>query len=214
VAVGLRPFSPLEHDGTFARILAVLRLQLDELGRIDWDTWCVDGSNIRAGRAAAGAKKGAPKSRWPLPRRLGLEIHLLTDGNGLPLEVLVSAGQRHESCFFEPLLERLLAEGRTPIHLLGDKGYSAPRIRRWLSERSITPVIPHRADEHKLHPELPPLDFPRYRRRNVVERTIGFLKQCRSVATRFDKLPKCFLAMIKLAFIRLYLRKIDSSDTT
>ena len=104
--------------------------------------------------------------------------------------MLVSAGQRHESCFFEPLLERLLAEGRTPIHLLGDKGYSAPRIRRWLSERSITPVIPHRADEHKLHPELPPLDFPRYRRRNVVERTIGFLKQCRSVATRYDKLPK------------------------
>jgi transposase len=130
------------------------------------------------------------------------------------LEVLVSAGQRHESCFFEPLLERLLAEGRTPIHLLGDKGYSAPPIRRWLSARSITPVIPHRADQHKLHPELPPVDFPRYRRRNVVERTIGFLKQCRSVATRFDKLPKCFLAIIKLAFIRLYLRKIDSSDTT
>ena len=99
-------------------------------------------------------------------------------------------------------------------HLLGDKGYSAPRIRRWLAERSITPVIPHRADEHRLHPELPPVDFSRYRKRNVVERTIGFLKQSRSVATRFDKLPRCFLAMIKLAFIRLYLRKIDSSDTT
>ncbi len=143
----------------------------------------------------------------------GSKIHLLTDGRGLPLEVLVSAGQRHESCFFEPLLEGLLAQGRTPTHLLGDKGYSAPRIRRWLSERAITPVIPHRADEHKLHPELAPVDFLRYRKRNVVERTIGFLNQSRSVATRFDKLPKCFLAMIKLAFIRLYLKQFDSSDT-
>ena len=128
--------------------------------------------------------------------------------------MLVSAGQRHESCFFEPLLEGLLQQGRMPTHLLGDKGYSAPRIRRWLTERSIIPVIPHRADEHKRHPELPRVDLPRYRKRNVVERTIGFLKQCRSVATRFDKLPKCFLTMIKLAFIRIYLRKIDSSDTT
>ena len=128
--------------------------------------------------------------------------------------MLVSAGQRHESCFFEPLLEGLLAQGKRPVHVLGDKGYSAPRIRRWLIDRAITPVIPHRADEQKLHPELPPIDFARYRKRNVVERTIGFLKQSRSVATRFDKLPKCFLAMIKLAFIRLYLKKIDPSDTT
>ncbi len=137
----------------------------------------------------------------------------MTDGHGLPLAVLVSAGQRHESCFFEPLLEPLLAQGRAPAHLLGDKGYSAPRIRRWLLERGVTPVIPHRQDEHRLNPELPPVDFPRYRKRNVVERTIGFLKQSRSVATRFDKLPECFLAMIKLAFIKLYLRQIDSSDT-
>jgi len=138
----------------------------------------------------------------------------LTDGRGLPLEVLVSAGQRHESCFFEPLLEGLLAQGRRPAHVLGDKGYSAPRIRRWLTERAIAPVIPHRADEHKLHPELSKVDLPRYRKRNVIERTIGLLKQSRSVATRFDKLPKCFLAIIKLAFIRLYLRRVDSSDTT
>jgi len=162
------------------------------------------GREKRGSEVALGRSHGGWRSK----------IHLLIDGNGLPLEVLVSAGQRHESCFFEPLLERLLDQGHTPTHLLGDKGYSAPRVRRWLTERSITPVIPHRADEHKLHPELPPVDFPRYRKRNVVERTIGLLKQCRSVATRFDKLPKYFLAMIKLAFIRLYLKRIDSSDTT
>jgi len=52
--------------------------------------------------------------------------------------------RRHESGFFEALLELLFAQGRAPTHLLGDKGYSAPRTRRWLTERSITPVIPHR----------------------------------------------------------------------
>jgi len=49
--------------------------------------------------------------------------------------------------------------------------------------------------------------------RNVIERTIGKLKQCRSIATRFDKLARDYLAMLKLAFMRIYLRAIDSSDT-
>ena len=49
--------------------------------------------------------------------------------------------------------------------------------------------------------------------RNVIERAIGKLKQCRSIATRFEKLADSFLAMIQLAFIQLYLRTCDSSDT-
>ena len=50
-------FSLYRRDGTLDRILDELRLQLDEQGRIDWDLFCVDGSVIRATRAAAGAKK-------------------------------------------------------------------------------------------------------------------------------------------------------------
>ena len=49
--------------------------------------------------------------------------------------------------------------------------------------------------------------------RNVIERTIGKLKQGRSIATRFEKLAGSFLAIVKLAFIQFYLRAIDSSDT-
>jgi transposase len=54
-------FQRWQRDGTLQRLLDRLQLRMDELGRIDWDTWCVDGSNIRAARPAAGAKKGARK---------------------------------------------------------------------------------------------------------------------------------------------------------
>lgn len=54
-------FRRWQKDGTFQRLLDRLQLRMDELGRIDWDTWCTDGSNIRAARPAAGAKKGAQK---------------------------------------------------------------------------------------------------------------------------------------------------------
>src|SRR5215218_2087920 len=57
------------RDGTFDRILDRLRLQLDAEGRIDLDTWCVDGTSVRASRSAAGAaKRPSPASprttRW------------------------------------------------------------------------------------------------------------------------------------------------------
>ena len=62
-------FNRWRKDGTFTRILERLRMRLDAEGRIDWDLWCVDGSNVRAHAAAAGAgKKGdlenPPTTRW------------------------------------------------------------------------------------------------------------------------------------------------------
>src|SRR4051812_39201224 len=38
----------------------------------------------------------------------GTKVHLLCDSHGLPLGIYVTAGQRHESKFFEPLIERVL----------------------------------------------------------------------------------------------------------
>lgn len=45
------------RDGTFDRILLALQLKLDEKGEIDWEQWALDGTSIRASRAAAGARK-------------------------------------------------------------------------------------------------------------------------------------------------------------
>ena len=50
-------FSKWRKNGIFARIIEVLQIKLDQQGLIDWDLWCVDGSNVRAARAAAGADK-------------------------------------------------------------------------------------------------------------------------------------------------------------
>jgi transposase len=44
-------------DGTPARIVTSRLDELDGLGRTDHDLWCIDGSNVRASRAAAGAEK-------------------------------------------------------------------------------------------------------------------------------------------------------------
>lgn len=57
--------------GTFDAMLDALHLKLDRDGKIDWDLWCIDGTSIRATRAAAGASKKAaifmPTSRKITP---------------------------------------------------------------------------------------------------------------------------------------------------
>ena len=57
-------FNRWRKEGLIDRLLAALQIRLDAEGRIDWDLWCVDGSNVRAHGAAAGAgEKGGRKSR-------------------------------------------------------------------------------------------------------------------------------------------------------
>ena len=55
-------FSAWSDDGTFDRILQALHIRLDKDGGIDWDLWCVDGSSVRASRAAGGAPKKASRA--------------------------------------------------------------------------------------------------------------------------------------------------------
>jgi transposase len=54
-------FARWRRDGTIDRMLQRLQMKLDKDGRIDWDLWCIDGTNVRASRSAAGA--GESKSR-------------------------------------------------------------------------------------------------------------------------------------------------------
>lgn len=51
-------FRRWRDDGFFDQLLERLQMRLDREGRIDWDLWCIDGSNVRAHRCAAGAEKG------------------------------------------------------------------------------------------------------------------------------------------------------------
>ena len=59
-------FNRYSKNGTFDQIVERLQCQLDAQGRIDWDLWCVDGSVVRASRAAAGARKKRRSMNLPI----------------------------------------------------------------------------------------------------------------------------------------------------
>ncbi|TWT39875.1 hypothetical protein KOR42_50810 [Thalassoglobus neptunius] len=69
----------------------------------------------------------------------------------------------------------------------------------------ITPVIPSKTNEDRTERRVE-FDKQKYRERNIVERLIGWLKECRRVFSRFEKTALNFGGMIKMAFIERYLR--------
>jgi transposase len=56
-------FSELRKSGLLDRIVERLQLRLNEAGFIDPELFCIDGTNVRAARAAAGAAKKKSPAR-------------------------------------------------------------------------------------------------------------------------------------------------------
>lgn len=66
-----------------------------------------------------------------------------------------------------------------------------------MQERGTQPVIPNNPTRKRVHS----FDRVRYRQRNLIERTIGRLKDWRRIHTRYDKLARNFASAIAIATI-------------
>lgn len=80
--------------------------------------------------------------------------HIVVDARGIPLVILVSGANRHDSKMFERCVDAIPAiaglSGRPrkrPVKLHADKGYDFKRCRAHLSQRGIMDQISRRGDE-------------------------------------------------------------------
>jgi transposase len=131
------------------------------------------------------------------------KIHAVADANGLPVQLGLIPGETHDNQLCTELLMGLQAKSM----LLADRGYEADWIRALVNQQGAWANIPpkrNRKDPICFSPYL-------YRARNLVERFFNEIKQCRRVATRYDKLAANYLAFIKLASIRIWLRANEST---
>ncbi len=115
----------------------------------------------------------------------------------MPVRLGLTAGQAHDAPAALTLLDRI--EPRTIV--LADKAYDAGGIRDLIEGQGAVPNIPARSNRKW----KPCFSRTLYRERNQVECFFSNLKHFRRIAARYDKLAKKFLAMVKLASIRLWL---------
>jgi transposase len=126
----------------------------------------------------------------------------------------LTGGQVYESTQVQAVMAQVVAirqpRGRPrkrPAKLAGDKAYRARHVRGWLWGHGVKPVIPRKDNEQKIG-RPPVFDRDAYRRRSVIENCVGWLKECRRIVTRFEKLAVSYLGMLKLAMIDRYLRML------
>ena len=133
---------------------------------------------------------------------LTTKIHALVDARGLPIALKLTEGQAHDG----RSAADMLASVQSGHILLADRAYDSDALRQTLAERgawaNVKPM-PNRKN-------VPAFSSFLYRERNLVERFFNKLKHFRAVATRYDKRPENYLAGVKLASARIWMRFNES----
>jgi transposase len=126
----------------------------------------------------------------------GSKTHVLSDANGLPLRVGLSAGNTHDSLGLKPMVAHLHvgheshSEHSKPERLHADKAYDLPDLRRWLHSRHVGVRIARKGIDSSERLG---------RRRWVIERTISWLTGYRRLSPRYERHPRNYLAFLGLA---------------
>ena len=94
-----------------------------------------------------------------------------------------------------------LTENIAGYPVIADRGYDSDKFRRGLEENNNTPVIPVR----KNRKEEIEYDRERYKKRGLIERIFGKIKENRRWAIRYEKSDMNFLGFIIFAFIKIFL---------
>ena len=122
---------------------------------------------------------------------MNTKLHSVTDTNGRPVRLFITAGQVSDYTGAAALMNGL----PEAEWLLADRGYDADLFRETLVDKGTKHCIPGRKSRKK----AAKYDKRRYKRRNRIERMFGRLKDRRRVATRYDRSPTVFLSAIALA---------------
>ena len=129
---------------------------------------------------------------------LTTKIHALVDANGLPVKLKLTAGQAHDGRSAADMLDEI---GQDQV-LLADRAYDSDALRQVLASRGAWACVkpmPRRVN-------IPAFSAFLYRYRNLVERFFNKLKHFWAVATRFEKHDANYLALVKLAAARIWMR--------
>jgi transposase len=169
-----------QEAGVWERLHKVLLDRLGEADRIDWERASLDSASIPAKRG--GEKTGKnPTDKG----KAGTKRHLVSDRSGIPLAVMTSEANAHDSMVFEELVDAIepikRPRGRPrkrPKKLHADKAYDDKKCRRTLRKRGIKSRIARKGLEssEKLG-----------RHRWVVERTLAWLAKYRRLTIRYER---------------------------
>jgi putative transposase len=131
---------------------------------------------------------------------MGTKRHLLVDGRGIPLAIVLTGANRHDVTQVEQVLDsivvaRPVATPESSQHLCADKAYDSNDAREAMIQRGYTPHVRSRGEERREK-----CSYPGYRaRRWVVEACHSWMNRFRKILVRYEKTDLSYLALVNLA---------------
>ncbi|MFS0695360.1 IS5 family transposase [Streptomyces nitrosporeus] len=188
--------------GVWQRLHAVLLAELNAAARLDWSRAVVDSSHVRA-------VKGDHTGSSPADRaRSGPKHHLITDGHGTPLAVILTGGNRNDVTQLLPLINAIPPDRgrvghprRKPDSLFADRGYDHDTYRDQVRQRRLVPAIARCGTLHGA-------GLGTYRW--VVERTFAWLYGFKRLRIRWECRADIREAFLKLTCCLITRRQINS----
>ncbi|MDX3026212.1 IS5 family transposase [Streptomyces acidiscabies] len=188
--------------GVWQRLHEVLLAELTAASRLDWSRCVVDSSR-------PGPKRGSHTGPSPVDRgRAGSKHHLITDGHGTPLAVLLTGGNRNDVTQLLPLPDaippvcgRVGRPRRKPDSLFADRGYDHDIYRDQVRECGIVAAIARRGTRHGT-------GLGTYRW--VVERSFAWLHGFRRLRIRWERRADMHEAFLKMACCLITHRQLSS----
>ncbi|WP_421958354.1 IS5 family transposase [Prescottella subtropica] len=197
-----RRFTAWVAAGVFEELHRAVLDRLGSSGEVDWSAAILDAASVRA-------KKGGLTGPSPVDRgKKGSKIHVLSDADGIPLVVAVSAANIHDSRLLQPVVSAIPAvrsrrgpRRHRPGRLRADKGYDSDSHRRWLREHRIVPRIARRGIDSNDR-------LGRYRWK--IERTLAWLTGYRRLTIRYERYGENFAGFLHLAAALTCFKKLPT----
>lgn len=189
-------FQAWRQAGVFERLWATGLLEYNTDIGLDFEWQAIDGCMTKAPLG------GEATGRNPTDRgKCGTKRHLLVEGAGLPLGIVVTGANRHDKTQVEAVFDSMpilppLPNPEQVQHFCADKGYDYDDIRSLIGLWQLTDHIKGRGEERVALA----VEAPGYRaRRWVCERTHSWMNRFRRVLIRWEKKLDNFMAFLHLA---------------
>jgi len=188
-------FQAWRKAGIFRAMWAAGLMAYDSTKGIAWAWQAMDGAITKAPLGGTGTGPN-PTDR----AKSGTKRCVLTEGEGVPLAVVVDGANRNDMKMTAATLDAIVVDRPEPTrdlpqHLALDKGFDYQEVRDAVAARHYIAHIRARGEEVAAKREM-----PGYRaRRWVVERTHSWMNRFRRLLIRWEKKVENYLAMLELA---------------
>ena len=147
-------------------------------------------------------------------RGKGTKLMVVTDGQSIPLGILLKSASPHEVTLIEVTLDQVRVprpkRGRPRKRikrLIYDKAADSDPLRKRLKRRGGDLICPHR-DGRKSPSIQDGRKLRRYKRRWKIERTISWIQNFRRLVVRYDRKITMFHAYTQRACLIITLNKL------